>query len=163
MSTVYVEITKDDLPELTRVMTRAFDHECQNFLGQEKGGPDGYDNGDFFRTWLFPYEQSKGFKIVRDGQLMGAYIIWILDEGKNILGTIFIDPDYQNQAIGAQAWQHIEDTYPETRSWTLETPSWSIRNHYFYETKCGFSKIGEKETPDHEGSSYVYRKVMRSD
>ena len=159
----YTEIVEDDLPGLARIMKRAFDDEAQRFLGRQNYGPDGYDNGDFFRTWLFPYEQSKGYKIVKEGRLIGAYIVWIMPEGKNILGTIFVDPAWQGQGVGTATWQHIEASYPEAKNWTLETPSWSTRNHHFYEAKCGFSKIAEKELEDHPGTSFVFRKTIRSD
>jgi len=42
MELIFEGITEEDVPELTRVMTRAFD-----------------DDGGFFRQWLFPYEESQ--------------------------------------------------------------------------------------------------------
>jgi GNAT superfamily N-acetyltransferase len=160
VSLEYVEITESDLPELTEVMTRAFDDDTRIHLGEEKGGPDGYDNGEFFRTWLFPYKESRGFKIVKDGRTIGAFIVWILPKGENNLGTIFIDPDFQNQGVGTATWKHIESMFPETKSWTLGTPSWSTKNHQFYVKKCGFKKISEEEAPDHPGMIYIYRKEI---
>jgi hypothetical protein len=56
-------------------------------------------------------------------------------------------------------WQFIEETYPSTKSWTLETPSFALKNHYFYE-KCGFEKIEEKKEPGEEWVSFVYRKAV---
>ena len=45
-------------------MTRAFDDDSQKHLGIEKGGPPGYDDGEFYRKWLFGYEQSIGYKTI---------------------------------------------------------------------------------------------------
>ena len=84
----------------------------------------------------------------------------LMDRLKNAARCVVSDHQLRHSA---QAWQHIECTYPQTRSWTLEMPSWSIRNHHCYETNCGFSKIGEKETSDNEDSSFVSRKVIVSD
>ncbi len=70
------EIKKDDIPSLTRVMQRAFDYDAQIHLGVERGGPDGYDNGEFFRKWLFSYNESQGYKIVLDGQIVGALSLY---------------------------------------------------------------------------------------
>lgn len=156
----YIQITESDLPVLIDVMTRAFDDDTRTHLGEERGGPEGYDNGEFFRTWLFPYKESRGFKNLKDGRTVGAFIVWILPKGENNLGTIFIDPDFQDQGIGTATWAHIEATFPETKSWTLGTPSWSTKNHSFYEKKCGFRKIREEETPDHAWNSYIYQKMM---
>jgi GNAT superfamily N-acetyltransferase len=160
----FAEAAEKDIPELTKIMTRAFDDDAQKHLGLEKGGPEGYNNGDFFRTWLLPYKESIGYKIVTEGKIIGCIIVWILETKENFLGTIFIDPEYQNQGVGTRTWQFIEKTYPDTRQWTLETPGWAVKNHYFYEQKCGFTKIKEKveESSEHPGTLFIYQKVMEN-
>lgn len=158
MHLMFTEIAQEDIPELTRVMTRAFDDDSQRFLGIEKGGPPGYDNGEFFRKWLFPFDESKGYKILLEDQIVGGFIIWIYGHGHHTLGTIFVDPDHQNRGIGARAWEFIESSYPEAKSWELGTPSYAIRNQYFYEQKCGFRKVREDAAPEHPGTSFIYRK-----
>jgi hypothetical protein len=57
-------MTEEDIPDLTRVMTRAFDDDTRSNLGIERGGPEGYDDGQFFRKWVFSYRESRGHKIV---------------------------------------------------------------------------------------------------
>lgn len=153
-SLAFEEITEADIPELTAVITRAFDDDAQKHLGQARGGPDGYDNGDFFRRWLFGHSESQGRKIIAEGKVIGGYIVWIYQHGHNLLGTIFVDPTYQNRGVAKQIWEFIEARYPETKDWTLETPVWAIKNHYFYETRCGFRKI------EIRGDAVVYRKDM---
>jgi GNAT superfamily N-acetyltransferase len=143
-----------DIPELTGVMTRAFDDDAQKHRGVERGGPPGYDNGDFFREWLFGYDESDGYKIVAEGQAIGGFIVWDLEGGDNVLGTIFVDPAYQDRGVGTRAWQFIEATYPGAKSWRLETPVWATKNHFFYEKKCGFRKV------DEDAESFHYRKEM---
>ena len=162
MDLTFEKAAEKDIPELTKVMVCAFDDDAQKHLGLEKGGPPGYDNGDFFRTWLLPYKESVGYKILSDGKVIGGIIVWILETRENFLGTIFIDPDYQDRGFGTRTWQFIEETYPDTKKWTLETPSWAVKNHHFYEQKCGFKKSGEKEEedPDFPGTSFIYQKVM---
>lgn len=160
LSLSFEEMSEADIPELTKVMTRAFDDDAQKHQGLEKGGPDGYDNGEFFRTWLLPYKESVGYKILSQGKLVGGIIVWILPEGHNILGTIFVDPDYQDRGVGTQTWQFIEATYPETRSWRLATPPWATKNHHFYAVKCGFSRVdSDPLIPEPEGTT-IYRKEM---
>lgn len=150
----FEDFSVEDIPELTEVMTRAFDDDTQKHLGEEKGGPPGYDDGEFFQKWLFSYKESVGYKVVADGKAIGAIIVWIYDHGKNTLGNIFVDPDYQDQGVGSQIWTFIEETYPDAKSWRLDTPNWATKNHHFYEIKCGFTKIDETE------DSFVYRKEM---
>jgi GNAT superfamily N-acetyltransferase len=147
-------ICEADIQELTKVMTRAFDDDAQRYLGLERGGPEGYDTGEFFRKWLFGYKESEGYKIILDNQIVGGFIVWIYEHGKNELGTIFVDPLHQDSGIGTRAWQYIEATYPYTREWTLGTPIWSLKNHHFYE-KCGFYRLETTE------DSIIFRKVMQ--
>ena len=161
MNLTFEKATEADIPELTRVMTRSFDDDAQKHLGVEKGGPEGYDNGEFFRKWLLPYEQSIGYKILSEGKVIGGLIVWVFEHHRNHLGTIFVAPDYQDRGVGTRAWQFVEETYADSKSWTLETPSWAAKNHHFYEQKCGFKKIKEKEEEEIPGEvSFVYQKVI---
>jgi GNAT superfamily N-acetyltransferase len=156
----FEEITETDIPELTSVMTRAFDDDAQRHLGVEKGGPEGYDNGDFFRKWLFGYRESIGYKILAQGKAIGGIIVWILEPGHNVLGTIFVDPAYQDRGVGTRTWQFIEATYPQTKSWRLATPEWATKNHYFYEEKCGFHRVESDPIAGTPEGEFVYRKEM---
>jgi GNAT superfamily N-acetyltransferase len=156
----FEEITEGDIPELTGVMTRAFDDDAQKHLGLERGGPEGYDNGDFFRKWLFGYQQSVGYKVLSGGKVIAGIIVWILEGGHNVLGTIFVDPDYQDCGVGTRLWQFIEATYPETESWRLATPSWATKNHYFYEAKCGFQRVESDPILGTLEGELAYRKEM---
>ena len=115
-------LTEDDLPLITPVMKRAFDDDAQKHLGQESGGPPGYDNGDFFRTWLLPYPESVGYKIQIGDQIVGGIIVWILPERHNILGTIFVDPAYQDQGLGQQTWRLLKKAtrIPGAGDWALQ-------------------------------------------
>lgn len=157
---VFETITEADIPELTKVMTRAFDDDAHKHLGQECGGPPGYDNGDFFRQWLFGYDETVGYKVLHAGQIVGACIVWILPAGHNVLGTIFVDPDAQDQGVGTQIWQFIEARYPETKSWRLATPRWATKNHHFYAAKCGFTRVESDPIVGSPEGEFVYRKEM---
>lgn len=153
-------IKEADIPGLALVMKRAFDDDAQKHLDQESGGPPGYDNGDFFRTWLLPYPESMGYKIMVEREVIGGIIVWILPEGHNILGTIFVDPDYQDQGFGQAVWQYIESIYPDAKSWRLLTPVWATKNHFFYQ-KCGFEKVDEDPLIPPEEDSVIYRKEIQ--
>ena len=152
-------LTEEDILDIAPVMKRAFDDDSQKHLGKESGGPPGYDNGDFFRTWLLPYQESVGYKIISDQQLIGGIIVWILPEGNNILGTIFVDPVFQDQGVGQQTWAFIEEVYPETLSWRLGTPAWATKNHHFNQ-KCGFTQVESDPLIPPEDDIIIYRKEM---
>jgi len=155
----FQEIEGSDIQVLTPVMKRAFDDDAQKHLGLESGGPPGYDDGEFFRTWLLPYEESIGYKIMSGESVIGGIIVWILPEGHNILGTIFVDPDFQDIGVGEQTWRFIEEKYPKTISWHLGTPTWATKNHHYY-VKCGFERVeSDPLIPAEEGIT-IYRKEI---
>jgi hypothetical protein len=100
MVLTFDEIREEDIPELTVATTRAFDADSQRHLGVSEGGPEGYDEGQFFHRWLFSYEESRGHKIPADGRIIGGFIVWIYEHGRNVLGTTFVDPDFQDMGVG---------------------------------------------------------------
>lgn len=151
---------ENDISELTKVMTLTFDHDTQVHLGEPKGGPPGYDTGEFFQRWMIEEEDAIGYKIILGERIIGAFIVFISKTGNNVLGSMFILPEYQNMGIGTRTWQYIEETYPNALSWTLETPSWTTRNHHFYEKKCGFSKTREEPLEGAPGTLFIYRKSL---
>ncbi len=150
---------EEDIPEMTEIMTRSFNCDSMMHLGKN-GGPTGYDNGEFLRTWgLDPH--STQYKIVRNNQIIGGVILWINDKTNiNTLGLIFLDPDLQDGGLGLKVWNKIESMYPNTVKWCTETPIYSRRNHHFYINKCGFHLIKIKDPKDYEFGSYIFEKEM---
>ena len=105
-----------DIDALTPIMTRAFDHDAMVNTGEATGGPPGYEDGSFLRTWgLHP--DATSFCIEINGQLAGAVILWIRADHENRLGCIFLEPDLCNLGLGTRIWQRIEQMYPDTRVW----------------------------------------------
>jgi N-acetylglutamate synthase-like GNAT family acetyltransferase len=159
MSTLsFREITEADISDLTKVMTRAFDDDARKHLGQERGGPKGYDNGEFFRKWLFGCEETEGYMALCEQRIVGGVIVWIFPNGHNILGTIFVDPAFQDQGIGTNIWHYIQSQYPATKSWRLATPDWATKNHHFYQAKCGFQRVDADSLPEAPTGESVYQK-----
>jgi len=140
-----VPLQAGDVDALTAVMTRAFDDDARRHLGAPKGGPPGYDNGEFLRGYgLDP--QARAFVAVLEGRPVGAIIVFPREDGHHVLGGLFTDPAVQRRGIGAALFRFVEDRFP-ARSWTLETPAFATSNHRFYEEKCGFRKAGERADP----------------
>jgi ribosomal protein S18 acetylase RimI-like enzyme len=156
---MFKKAVENDIPELTEVMTRAFDDDTRRFGGNPAGGgPPGYNTGDFLRKWMGPgtcYRMMKGDKVV------GGFIVFINKDGNNVLRSIWVDPQYQNLGIGAEAIHFIEKTYPDARKWSLGTPEWSTRNHHFYE-KCGYKKVGEEYNEEEDFTGFRYDKATES-
>ena len=98
---------------------------------------------------------GKYYKILDDLRIIGGFVVFDKGNGNYKLGRIFIDPDYQNQGIGAQAMEYMEKQFPKAKTWTLGTPRWNRRTQHFYE-KMGYVKIGA-DGPD----GVRYGKIVR--
>ena len=148
-----------DLTILTPIMERAFDEDTRIHLNKPKGGPAGYDNGDFLRRFgLHP--NSTSYKISMDGKPIGSIILWLNhDTNIHFLGNIFIDPSLQNKGIGLKIWNFIEKQYPNTLKWCTDTPGFSKRNHHFYVNKCGFHLVKLENPMKDDACQYILEKT----
>jgi len=127
----------EDAKGLALVSWRAFDNDI-HYGASGKGGPPGYKSQKWQSKMM---RVGKYYKILDDYRIIGGIIVFDKGRGHYNLGRIFLDPDYQNQGIGAQAMTFIEKTFPQAERWTLDTPRWNKRTQHFYE-KMGYVKIG---------------------
>jgi len=153
-----VPIRNEDSAELTRVMTRAFDDDAKRHLGEEKGGPDGYDDGSFIARWAF-HKDARCY-VARSGKSIAGAIIVFPGAVKSVLGCIFVDPALQRKGIGEALWRHASALHP-SRGWKLETPCWALSNHAFYEGRLGFHKAGETQPDDPRENQYIFERSCR--
>jgi len=156
---IFETIVEGDIEPLTEIMRRAFDDDTRRYIGDEKGGPDGYDNGEFIKKWALN-SPSQSFKVLLNDKLIGSVILWINEDGNNFLGNIFVDPIVQNKGIGLIVWKYIESQYPNTKKWMTETPGYSKRNHNFYVNKCGFKIVKIVNPGKLKEESYILEKDM---
>lgn len=137
-----------DAPNLAEVQKRSFDEDIRQFQQEAAaGGPPGYDSS----VWQFDMMKAGlYYKLTEDGAIIGGMLVFPApDEEKCHLGRIFIDPLYQNRGYGQAAMQYLFGQFPRAHKWSLDTPSWAVRNHYFY-TKAGFKQTAQSE-PDSNG------------
>ena len=97
-----------------------------------------------------------GKTITVDGAIVGGAFVMAFGE-KGILGSIFLDPQYQHKGYGKQALLMIEKLYPKVTRWKLDTPSESYGLHKFYES-LGYVKTGEMEDRGMKG--FIYEKSI---
>jgi hypothetical protein len=74
---------------------------------------------------------------------------------------LHIDPIYRGKHLGTIVWKDIEQKYADAKRWTVETPDYSTRNHYFYTNNCGFTFVKENIF-DNGCKSYVFEKESSS-
>ena len=154
----YKKLEESDIPELSPIMKAAFDMDTKLHTDLEEDGPKGYDNGELLKM-LMNLPNAESVVIYVNGIKMGGYTI-IKDNDIYTLDMLFINPFYSSKGIGSLVWKDIENTYNEAKTWLVETPDYSKRNHHFYE-KCGFKKMKEHSFED-GSKSFVFIKHIKS-
>ena len=144
-----------DIDELVDAMREAFDDDSRRFRGTDGGGPPGYDNGDFLRTWA---PQGEAYSILCEERIIGNIIVFPQPGSVSFLGNITIHPDYQDRGIGSHVIVLVESMHPDCRVWRLGTPEWATRNHHFYE-KSGY-RLVDKAPSDDGFIVFTYEKNM---
>jgi ribosomal protein S18 acetylase RimI-like enzyme len=119
-----------DAEALARAAKRAFDSDV-DYGAAGPGGPPGYDDPVTHMQWM---RGCHYYKIVVDGQIVGAVMAIPRGEDTYEMCGIFVDPDFHRQGIGRAAMQFIESAYPPAKHWTLGTPAWNTRTPHFYES-----------------------------
>ena len=155
----FTALTKADIPALTPIMKRSFDEDARLFFQKPEGGPPGYDDGSFLHKWAL-HPAASAYCVLRNGTLIGAFILFIREqESAGHLGCIFLAPEQCGKGCGTAVWQKIEQLYPQIKTWTVETPAVSYRNHCFYINKCGFRVIAVEGGRDRFEAQFQLKKV----
>ncbi|QSF46018.1 GNAT family N-acetyltransferase [Paenibacillus tianjinensis] len=129
-----------DAVRLAEVQKRTFDADARQFQNKEEDGPPGYDSAEWQAEQM---NNRHYYKLLADNNLIGGMIVFPSPGAEEChLGRIFIDPLHQNRGYGQECFRFLFQTYPSAKKWTLDTPSWAARNHYFYQ-KLGFVRTGE--------------------
>lgn len=135
--------TAADAEALVQVQIAAFHHDSVLYPEVALGGPPGFESVEHM---LESIERHACYKILHEGRPIGVLVVFEPDDERTHLDVIAIDPAYHNRGIGTRAMGFIERAHPAAR-YTLDTPSWALRNQHFYE-KLGYVKVGETALPD---------------
>lgn len=144
---------------LMPIMIKAFDEDTKMFLGEETGGPRGYDDGSLIRKLAIAMDHSS-YTILLGDRLIGAAVVKLMKEGTGWLELLFIDPAVGSRGLGVQVWRFIVQTFPQVTRWRVETPGYSKRNHYFYMEKCGFTLVEKRNSHIPADESYILEKRL---
>jgi GNAT superfamily N-acetyltransferase len=126
-----------DAATLARISERAF-HSDIHCGAPGLGGPPGYSSEQWQKKMM---RLGDYYKISVGDQIVGGLIVLRKRPREYELGRIFVDSDHQNQGVGTQAMEFLEEEYPLAKRWTLDTPAWNRRTRHFYK-KVGFVEIG---------------------
>ena len=101
--------------------------------------------------------ENDAYHFLADGEKIGGAIVkYLAQEKRAFLELFFILPQKHSKGLGRQAWQTLEEKYPQAEAWELVTPYFEKRNIHFYVNKCGF-QIVEFVNPHHPPSNPHYQ------
>ncbi len=124
-----------DAEALIEIKKRAFAAEFAIY----KISPPHFDSLPHQRNAI---EQGLYFKILKDGILVGGSGVRGQGNGHFYIGSLYIDPPYQQKGLGTIALRLIERAFPDARTWSLDTPYLSLSNQRFF-ANSGYAKVGE--------------------
>ena len=146
---------QEDAQALMVVSRDAFDGDI-NYGAPEAGGPPGYASENWHLRMILNCDVYKIVHFDRlSERIVGGIVVYEKEPQHMELGRMWVHPDYQNQGIGGQAIQFLEDMYPDAKLWTLDTPKWNTRNHHFYQ-KMGYELTGEEG----EGGLWFAKQIL---
>ena len=153
----YQEIYPSDYDVLTKIMISAFNEDTVMHTNQTEDGPPGYNDGSLVKR-LNEHENFVSCKVMYGKDIVGAYSVGINQDNEYSLEMLYIDPNFRGKHIGTKVWFDIEQKFEEAVRWTVETPDYSTRNHFFYTQKCGFKYWKENVYPNGD-KSFIFEKV----
>lgn len=129
---------KGDAAELAAVSERAF-HSDIDHGAPGLGGPPGYNSANWQARRM---QIADYYKVLAGAKIIGGLIIQRRAAREYEVGRLFIDPAYQGRGIGSRVMAFVEEAYPLTKRWVLDTPVWNQRTRRFYR-RLGFVEIRE--------------------
>lgn len=155
---LYQSIYPSDYEILTKIMTSAFNEDTSIHTNMKEDGPTGYNDGRLIKL-LNEHDNFESFKVLYEGNIIGAYTVGIKENNEYSLEMLYIDPNYRGHNLGTIVWKDIEQKYVCAKRWTVETPDYSTRNHHFYTEKCGFTFLKENIC-DNGAKSFIFEKKI---
>jgi GNAT superfamily N-acetyltransferase len=141
---------------LTETCKRAFDSDI-DFGSPGPGGPPGYDSLEW-NTSRIKNRYLQYYKILKDDEIVGAFIAGNRGPGYQVCERIWVDPEHMREGIGRKAFEIIQEGYPQADLWTLGTPEWNVRTNPFYQ-KLGFVQIGTTHEYPHWNGNYYEKRI----
>lgn len=81
------------------------------------------------------FEDYFFLKAVESGHIIGSVKARMSDHDTCYIGRLIVHPDFQNQGIGTQLMERIEEIFSKCQRWELMTGDKSERNIKFYEKR----------------------------
>ena len=103
------------------------------------------------------YEEWTIYKAMINGNIIGSVRTMIKNE-TCFIGKLMVQPDYQNQGIGAKLMRTVEESLRNIKKIELFTGDKSTKNIYFYK-KLGFNEFKTEKVNDNLSLVYLRKEL----
>ena len=145
---------KQDIDALDVIMKRAFAPLYELYKDEKSPYLESKERFEF----KILYKDGCYYKIYFGDVLCGGVFVYQQD-GIYRIGTIYIDPEYQNRKIAQSALGLVFGMYPKVKTWELDVPSDQPANIRCY-TKMGFTDTGRREVINERLTLAYYKKEL---
>ena len=145
---------KQDIDALDVIMKRAFAPLYEVYKDEKSPYLESKERFEF----KVLYKDGCYYKIYCGDILCGGVFVYQQDDIYRI-GTIYIDPEYQNRKIAQSALALVFDMYPKVKTWELDVPADQPANIRCY-TKMGFVDTGRREIINERLTLAYYKKEL---
>lgn len=94
------------------------------------------------------------------GKIIGGCTVYAEENERYYVKILYVEMEWQNKGVGTIILNELDKEFPKAKSWYLETPYRSYRNHHFYE-KMGYRKVGETEKEEDGFYLFNYERVVK--
>ncbi|MCR4714048.1 MAG: GNAT family N-acetyltransferase [Treponemataceae bacterium] len=136
MSLQFLKASTADAVTLVGISKHAFDSDVE--VGADcAGGPPGYSSLPFHTKMA---RMNCLYKLVDDDGLTVGGAVLFPNEAELNIGRIFVAPEHFRKGYGIFIMRQIEASFPDVKTFTLDTPIWNIRTNAFYQ-KLGYAEV----------------------
>lgn len=153
MNMTFRKAEENEVGVLTEMSRNAFLSDAE--FGSGDGGPTGYDDYDFHLG-----HQKKGslYSLLNGENIVGGAILE--EDGDSLyVYRIFVSAKEFRKGYGLRLMELIEEHFPRTKVFKLDTPEWNVRSNSFYQ-KCGYTAVGREHIPEFDLILYEKKRVM---
>ena len=143
---------KQDIDALDAIVKRAFAPLYEIYKDEKSPYLESKERLEF----KILYRDGCYYKIYCGETLCGGVFVYHKN-GKHRIGTIYIDPEYQNKKIAQTALALVFDIYTNVKAWELDVPEDQEANIRCY-TKMGFVDTGKREAVNERLTLAYYKK-----
>ena len=153
MKIILKQACEEDCPDILRIQQKSFAHLLEKYQDYDTN-PGAESLEKILGRFIQPF--TTYYFILLEGAVIGMLRVCDFQD-RCRLSPIFILPEYWGRGYAQQAMREMENLYPDTIIWELDTIAQEEKLCHLYE-KMGYRRTGEYEKINDRMTLVYYRK-----